>query len=48
LLDPARGFFKACEIDATGLDCVLDLRSRYGLPLRRLDDPAKYCDLSFG
>jgi ABC-type nitrate/sulfonate/bicarbonate transport system substrate-binding protein len=48
LLDPARGFFKACEIDATGLDCVLDLRSRYGLPSKQLDDPAKYCDLSFG
>jgi ABC-type nitrate/sulfonate/bicarbonate transport system substrate-binding protein len=48
LLDPARGFFKACEIDRTGLDCVLNLRSRYGLPERQLSDPAKYCDLSFG
>jgi ABC-type nitrate/sulfonate/bicarbonate transport system substrate-binding protein len=48
LLDPARGFFKACEIDRVGLDCVLGLRSRYGLPQRLLDDPAKYFDLSFG
>ena len=48
LLDPARGFFKACEIDRAGLDCVLSLRSRYGLPARQLHDPAKYCDLSFG
>jgi ABC-type nitrate/sulfonate/bicarbonate transport system substrate-binding protein len=48
LLDPIRGFFKACEIDSTGLDCVLSLRSRYGLPAKQLHDPAKYCDLSFG
>ncbi|HLJ00005.1 MAG TPA: ABC transporter substrate-binding protein [Bradyrhizobium sp.] len=48
LLDPARGFFRTCEIDRAGLNCVLDLRSRYGLPPRRLDDPAKYCDLGFG
>jgi ABC-type nitrate/sulfonate/bicarbonate transport system substrate-binding protein len=47
LLDPARGFFKTCEIDPLGLDCVLSLRSRYGLPSRQLNDPAKYCDLSF-
>ena len=48
LLDPARGFFRNCEIDRAGLECVLSLRSRYGLPPKRLDDPAKYCDLSFG
>jgi ABC-type nitrate/sulfonate/bicarbonate transport system substrate-binding protein len=48
LLDSIRGFFKACEIDSTGLDCVLSLRSRYGLPAKQLHDPAKYCDLSFG
>ena len=48
LLDPARGFFKNCEIDRAGLECVLALRSRYALPPKRLDDPAKYCDLSFG
>ena len=48
LLDPARGFFRNCEIDPVGLECVLGLRSRYGLPQRQLNDPAKYCDLSFG
>jgi ABC-type nitrate/sulfonate/bicarbonate transport system substrate-binding protein len=48
LLDPARGFFRNCEIDRAGLECVLSLRSRYGLPPKRLDDPAKYCDMSFG
>jgi ABC-type nitrate/sulfonate/bicarbonate transport system substrate-binding protein len=47
LLDPVRGFFKNCEIDRDGLDCVLKLRSRYGLPSRDLNDPEKYCDLSF-
>ena len=48
LLDPARGFFRACEINPAGLDCVLDLRSRYGLPPKQLNEPTKYCDLSFG
>jgi ABC-type nitrate/sulfonate/bicarbonate transport system substrate-binding protein len=48
LLDPARGFFRACEIDPRGLDCVLSLRSRYGRPPRQLNNPDKYCDLSFG
>jgi ABC-type nitrate/sulfonate/bicarbonate transport system substrate-binding protein len=47
LLDPVRGFFKNCEIDHDGLDCVLKLRSRYGLPSRVLNDQEKYCDLSF-
>jgi hypothetical protein len=48
LLDPLRGFFRNCEIDRAGLECVLGLRSRYGLPQRQLDDPAKYCDFGFG
>jgi ABC-type nitrate/sulfonate/bicarbonate transport system substrate-binding protein len=48
LLDPAHGFFRNCTIDAAGLDCVLELRSRYALPAKSLDDPAKYYDLSFG
>ena len=47
LLDSKRGFFRNCEIDRTGLDCVLELRSRYGLPAKHLNEPAKYCDLSF-
>jgi ABC-type nitrate/sulfonate/bicarbonate transport system substrate-binding protein len=48
LLDSARGFFRNCEIDRTGLDCVLALRSRYGLPAKQLNELEKYCDLSFG
>jgi ABC-type nitrate/sulfonate/bicarbonate transport system substrate-binding protein len=48
LLDPARGFFKNGAIDPRGLQCVLELRSRYAMPPKLLSDPAKYCDLSFG
>ena len=47
LLDPARGFFRHCDIDRAGLACVLQLRSRYGLPSRSLNDPERYCDLSY-
>jgi ABC-type nitrate/sulfonate/bicarbonate transport system substrate-binding protein len=48
LLDSKRGFFRNCEIDRPGLGCVLELRSRYGLPAKQLNEPAKYYDLSFG
>ena len=48
LLDPARGFFRTCEITRAGFDCVLELRSRYALAKKQLKDPDKYCDLSFG
>ena len=48
LLDPNSGFFRTCEIVRAGLDCVLELRSRYGMPRKHLNDPDKYCDLSFG
>lgn len=48
LLDSNSGFFRTCEIVRAGLDCVLELRSRYGAPRKQLDDPDKYCDLSFG
>ena len=48
LLDPNSGFFRTCEIVRAGLDCVLELRSRYGLPRAHLNDPDKYCDLSCG
>ena len=48
LLDPARGFFRACEIDPAGLDCVLSLRSRYGLPSMQLNESGEILRLSFG
>ena len=34
--------------DREGLACVLELGSRYGSPSKLLNDPAKYCDLSYG
>jgi len=48
LLDPVRGFFRSGDINREGLNCVLELRSRYGNPTRLLNDPARYCDLSYG
>jgi ABC-type nitrate/sulfonate/bicarbonate transport system substrate-binding protein len=48
LLDPARGFFRTCEIIRAGFDCVLELRSRYAFPKKQLNDPAKYFDPGFG
>ncbi|MGB9117422.1 hypothetical protein [Bradyrhizobium sp.] len=48
LLDPVKGFFRSGDIDREGLNCVLELRSRYGSLSRLLNDPAKYCDLSYG
>ena len=47
LLDPTRGFFRSGDIDMKGLDCVLDLRSRYAQPSKPLRNPVHYCDLSF-
>ncbi len=44
LLDPQNGFFRSGDINVEGLACVLDLRSRYGHPPKRLSDPARYCD----
>jgi ABC-type nitrate/sulfonate/bicarbonate transport system substrate-binding protein len=48
LLDPLHGFFRGGTIDPVGLNCVLELRSRYASPPKVLNDPAKYCDLSYG
>jgi hypothetical protein len=38
---------RATMSNTVGLNCVLELRSRYGRPVRLLNDPAKYYDLSF-
>jgi ABC-type nitrate/sulfonate/bicarbonate transport system substrate-binding protein len=48
LLDPTTGFFRSGDIDQVGLNCVLELRSRYGSRPRLLSDPARYCDPSYG
>jgi ABC-type nitrate/sulfonate/bicarbonate transport system substrate-binding protein len=47
MLDPQDGFFNDCHIDIRGLDCVLELRSRYAEPKRELRDRLKYCDLTY-
>jgi ABC-type nitrate/sulfonate/bicarbonate transport system substrate-binding protein len=47
LLSPADGFFRDCDISLQGMNCVLDLRSRYGSGARPLADPMKYCDLRY-
>ena len=47
LLSPADGFFRGCNISLEGLQCVLDLRSRYGGGPQPLTDPTKYCDLRY-
>lgn len=44
LLDPAHGFFKTCELDKAGLQCVLALRERYASPAKRLGAPNQYYD----
>jgi len=46
LLDPARGIFRDLRVDEAGMRTVLALRSRHGRPAKRLDDPARYLDLS--
>lgn len=47
LLDPKDGFFHDCDISLPGMQCVLDLRSRYGGGASPLTDPMKYCDLRY-
>ena len=47
LLHPEFGFYKTCDIDAAGLERVLELRTRYAVPRRVLADPAKYVDRRF-
>jgi len=47
LLDPQDGFFRQGRIDMAGLKTVLELRSRYGKPAKKLDDPMKYYDPAY-
>jgi hypothetical protein len=47
LLSPADGFFRDCDISLQGMNCILDLRSRYGSGARPLANPMKYCDLRY-
>lgn len=47
VLSASGGFFRGAKPDMKGVDRVLELRSRYGLPHRDLRDPLKYLDLSY-
>lgn len=47
LLAAEGGFARAAEIDWKGVDTVLTLRSKYGLPSKQLNEPGKYFDLSY-
>ncbi len=47
LLHPTEGFARRAALDLDGVHTVLALRSRYATPARRLDDPARYCDLAW-
>jgi ABC-type nitrate/sulfonate/bicarbonate transport system substrate-binding protein len=47
LVHPTRGFARRAEIDVPGIKTVLDLRSKYAQPPKRLTDPAKYYDLQY-
>jgi ABC-type nitrate/sulfonate/bicarbonate transport system substrate-binding protein len=47
LLDPRHGFFRDCRINLDGLNCVLELRSRWAVPSVKLANSSRYCDLMF-
>jgi ABC-type nitrate/sulfonate/bicarbonate transport system substrate-binding protein len=47
VLSQSGGYFRGARPDLRGIDRVLALRSRYGIPHRTLVDPMKYLDLSY-
>ncbi len=47
LLSPASGLTPQGAITIPGVHAVLDLRMRYGKPDAKLDDPARYIDLTW-
>lgn len=44
LLDPQNGLYRDLQINPAGLQTVLALRSKYGIPHKELTDPARYLD----
>ena len=44
LLDPQNGLYRDLRINPAGLQTVLALRSKYGVPHKALIDPARYLD----
>jgi ABC-type nitrate/sulfonate/bicarbonate transport system substrate-binding protein len=47
LLDAESGFFEDVRLDPAGMDTVLELRSKFAEPRRKLSDPARYIDPSY-
>jgi ABC-type nitrate/sulfonate/bicarbonate transport system substrate-binding protein len=47
LVGGTEGFQKKGKLDVNGVATVLELRSEYGQPKKKLDDPAKYIDESY-
>ena len=47
LLADSGGITRDLGIDSAGLRAVLDLRSKYGLPQKTLNEPARYLDLGY-
>ncbi len=47
LLDPKSGFARKAELSEAGVRTVLELRSEYGQPNKKLTDPARHYDLSY-
>jgi ABC-type nitrate/sulfonate/bicarbonate transport system substrate-binding protein len=47
LLAPEGGLFRDLALDLSGIRTVLELRSKFGRPQKRLDDPSPYIDLEF-
>jgi ABC-type nitrate/sulfonate/bicarbonate transport system substrate-binding protein len=47
LLDGESGFFRDVRLDPAGMDTVLRLRSKFGVPRRPPSDAAKYVDPSY-
>jgi ABC-type nitrate/sulfonate/bicarbonate transport system substrate-binding protein len=46
LLAPEGGLFRDLALDLAGIRTVLALRSKYGRPQKRLDDPSRYIDVA--
>ena len=47
LLDEKTGFYRQVKPNMAGIETVLALRGKYGIPQKKLDDPVKYIDLSY-
>ena len=48
MLDPNLGLANSYRINEEGVAFILALRSKYGKPKKKLVDPTRYIDLSYG